>query len=69
MIRGPFLVLIDRYLILLIKKPEVCKILFLTRNEPEKNYQPPLRHPQKHHDFDGFLHFLEKLETSFRAIF
>ena len=30
---------------------------------------PPLRQPQKDHDFDGFLHFLEKLERSLGTIF
>ena len=30
---------------------------------------PPLRQPQKDHDFNGFLHFLEKLESSLGTIF
>ena len=30
---------------------------------------PPLRQPQKDHDFDGFLHFLEKLERSLWTVF
>ena len=30
---------------------------------------PPLQQPQKDHYFDGFLHFLEKLERSLGTIF
>ena len=58
----------DRGIFLFLKK-EIWSISIMMKISMLRFVYPPLRPPQKDHDFDGFLHFLEKLERSLGTIF
>ena len=64
-----FLFLNDRYLFFFVNETRDLQNSTHHKKQNKNIVNPPLRHPQKHHDFDGFSHFLEKTRDIFLHYF